>query len=179
MMVIEASKMPTIGGTAGKLVLTGQLGDVMKESATLALSWIRSNAKKLDIHFLNDNDIHIHFPEGAISKDGPSAGITITTALVSLLIEKPVAQDLAMTGEVTLRGLVLPVGGIKEKLIAAYRANFNKVLIPSGNKKDIKGLPDHVKNGLEICCVANIEQVLEHAFIDSSFDELISMSSKL
>jgi len=180
-LIVEATKM--IGD--GELVLTGQLGDVMKESATLALSWIRSNSKKLRIDsdarssLMNNVDVHIHFPEGAISKDGPSAGVTITTALVSLFTEKPTVKDLAMTGEITLRGLVLPVGGIKEKVIAAFRSGIRKVLIPSQNKKDLRDLPLHVKEGLDIILVKNIDEVIEHSFEDT-FDELsIDTLSKL
>merc|ERR1719270_1916585 len=178
-LIAEATKM--IGD--GELVLTGQLGDVMKESATLALSWIRSNSKKLRIDsaasLMNNVDVHIHFPEGAISKDGPSAGVTITTALVSLFTEKTAIQDLAMTGEITLRGLVLPVGGIKEKVIAAFRSGFQKVLIPAQNKKDLKNLPAHVREGLDIIPVKTIEEVIEHSF-EETFDELaIDTLSKL
>merc|ERR1719270_2292324 len=180
-LIVEATKM--IGD--GELVLTGQLGDVMKESATLALSWIRSNSKKLRIDsdarasLMNNVDVHIHFPEGAISKDGPSAGVTITTALVSLFTEKTAIQDLAMTGEITLRGLVLPVGGIKEKVIAAFRSGFQKVLIPAQNKKDLRNLPAHVREGLDIIPVKTIEEVIEHSF-EETFDELaIDTLSKL
>jgi len=177
-MVVEAIKMMK-RGEKGELVLTGQLGDVMKESANLALSWIRSNAKKLridsDASLMNNVDVHIHFPEGAISKDGPSAGVTITTALVSLFTEKTAIQELAMTGEITLRGLVLPVGGIKEKVIAAYRSGFRKVLIPYQNKKDLRNLPGHVREGLDIIPVKTIEEVIEHSFEETlmaNFDEL-------
>jgi len=170
-MVVEATKMKG----EGDLVLTGQLGDVMKESATLALSWIRSNSKKLglqyDSNLMDKTDIHVHFPKGSISKDGPSAGVTITTALVSLLIDKTIVPDLAMTGEITLRGVVLPVGGIKEKMIAAYRSGYKKVILPAMNKKDLRDLPKHVKDSMEFFLVSTIEEVCEHAF-DFTFDDL-------
>ena len=170
-LVVEATKMRG----NGELVLTGQLGEVMKESATLALSWIRSNAVELGLKseqsLLENVDVHIHFPEGAIGKDGPSAGITITTALVSLFTEKCVLPDLAMTGEITLRGIVLPVGGIKEKIIAAHRSGFLKVLIPSKNAKDLKELPKHIKDSLDITLVSCLEEVLENAF-EHTFEDL-------
>lgn len=149
----------------GNLILTGKLGDVMKESGEAALSYTRSRAKSLGLKpdFYNEFDVHIHLPEGAIPKDGPSAGITIATALVSALTGRPVRHDVAMTGELTLRGRVLSVGGLNEKVIAAQRAGLRTVLLPQKNDKDVKELPTEVKRGLDIKLVENMDQVLEFA----------------
>jgi ATP-dependent Lon protease len=149
----------------GNLILTGKLGDVMKESGEAALSYARSRAKSLGLSpaFYHKFDVHIHLPEGAIPKDGPSAGITIATALVSALTGRPVRHDVAMTGELTLRGRVLPVGGLNEKVIAAQRAGMKMVLLPKKNDKDIKELPSEAKKGLQIELVENMDQVLQHA----------------
>lgn len=149
----------------GKTQLTGKLGDVMKESAMAGISYVRANAERLNISpdFHKDMDIHIHVPEGAIPKDGPSAGITIATALVSALTERAVLREVAMTGEITLRGRVLPVGGIKEKLLAAHRMGISKVLLPAENKKDLDEIPDKVKKKMEFILVSSLDQVLEHA----------------
>lgn len=154
----------TMKGT-GKIQLTGKLGDVMKESAMAGISYIRSNSQFLDIEtdFYKDMDIHIHVPEGAIPKDGPSAGITIATAVISALSNTPIHRDVAMTGEITLRGRVLPVGGIKEKVLAANRMGIKKVLIPVENDKDLEEIPDKIKKKMEFVLVKDMEEVLRHA----------------
>ena len=151
----------------GKLVLTGQLGDVMKESASAGLSYIRSKAEDfgIDSEFYNNTDLHIHIPEGAIPKDGPSAGITIATAVISALTKIPVRRDVAMTGEITLRGRVLPIGGLKEKMLAAHRAGITKVIIPEENRKDLEEIPENVRGEMEIVAVENMESVLKHALL--------------
>jgi ATP-dependent Lon protease len=156
----EASLMPG----NGKLTLTGQLGDVMKESATIAMSLIRGRLGELANGFdFFKNDTHIHVPSGSTPKDGPSAGVTLTTALASLILGKPVDSKLAMTGEITLSGQVLPVGGIKEKVIAAHRSGIKKVLLPKENEKDVADIPEEVRNELEIKFVTSIENVLKEA----------------
>ena len=149
----------------GKTELTGNLGDVMKESARTAVSYIRSAAKDLRIRddFYKNSDIHIHVPEGAVPKDGPSAGITLVTAVASALTKRPVRRDLAMTGEVTLRGRVLPIGGLKEKSLAAYRAGIKTVIIPEGNKNDIEDIPDKIRDDITFIPVSNAAQVLRLA----------------
>ena len=151
---------------SGKIQLTGKLGDVMKESAMAGISYIRANAEQLKVppEFYKDMDIHIHVPEGAIPKDGPSAGITIATAVVSALSNTPVLRELAMTGEITLRGRVLPVGGIKEKLLAAHRMGVKKVLLPFENGTDLEEIPEKIKKKMEFVLVKSLEEVLEHAF---------------
>ncbi|MDI6739374.1 MAG: endopeptidase La [Candidatus Edwardsbacteria bacterium] len=161
-LFVESTKMT---GKRG-LSLTGLLGDVMKESAQAALSHIRSKAVqyKIDPKFFDKYDIHIHVPSGAIPKDGPSAGVTMVTSLVSMLSERPVKTFLAMTGEVTLRGKVLPVGGVKEKVIAAHRAGIKEVIMPTQNKKDLEEVPPHVKKKLKFHFVDNVEQVVKLAF---------------
>ena len=161
---IEVALMPG----KGSLILTGKLGDVMKESAQAAFSYVRSRSKKLgiDSDFLEKNEVHIHVPEGAIPKDGPSAGITMATALVSALTDNPVCREVAMTGEITLRGRVLPIGGLKEKLLAAHRSGIKKVLIPFENKKDLEDIPANVRDLLKIVPVENLDQVLEEALVN-------------
>ena len=149
----------------GKLQLTGQLGDVMKESAQAALSYVRTNAERFGIakDFLEKSDIHIHIPAGGMPKDGPSAGVTMFTALVSMLTGVRVRHDVAMTGEITLRGRVLPIGGLKEKVLAAHRAGIKRVLIPERNKADLDEVPAEIKNELEFIACAKMDQVLEAA----------------
>ena len=149
----------------GKLELTGSLGDVMKESARTAYSYIRSisEALPLDMDFYKNTDIHIHFPEGAVPKDGPSAGIAITTAVVSALTGIPVRADIAMTGEVTLTGNVLPIGGLKEKTMAAYRNGIKTVLIPEENVSDLKEIDDAVKENVDFISVSKADEVLSLA----------------
>ncbi|MBR2825130.1 MAG: endopeptidase La [Solobacterium sp.] len=151
----------------GGLVLTGKLGDVMKESAEIALDYIRAHAKELGIkpEFFTKHDIHIHVPEGAVPKDGPSAGVTLTTALVSALCNKPVDANLAMTGEVTLRGNVLPIGGLREKSLAANRAGIQKILIPKANLRDLDDIPDAVKESVTFIPVEKMSQVLKEALV--------------
>ncbi|WP_053955961.1 endopeptidase La [Inediibacterium massiliense] len=151
----------------GKLVLTGQLGDVMKESAQAGISYIRSKIDELHIpqDFYQTLDMHLHIPEGAIPKDGPSAGVTMATAVISELTKIPVDKNVAMTGEITLRGRVLPVGGIKEKVLAANRAGITKILLPIDNEKDIEEIPEQVRKKLEFVLIENMDQVLEHALV--------------
>ncbi|XP_021561508.1 lon protease homolog 2, peroxisomal isoform X1 [Neomonachus schauinslandi] len=166
-MFVEASRMDG----EGQLTLTGQLGDVMKESAHLAISWLRSNAKKYHLtnasgsfDLLDNTDIHLHFPAGAVTKDGPSAGVTIVTCLASLFSGRLVRSDVAMTGEITLRGLVLPVGGIKDKVLAAHRAGLKRVIIPQRNEKDLEEIPGNVRQDLSFVTASSLDEVLNAAF---------------
>ncbi|CAM4582161.1 unnamed protein product [Leuciscus chuanchicus] len=173
-MFVEASRMEG----EGQLTLTGQLGDVMKESAHLAISWLRSNAKTYFLSSgsadpLESTDIHLHFPAGAVTKDGPSAGVTIVTCLASLLSGRLVRSDVAMTGEITLRGLVLPVGGIKDKVLAAHRANLKRVIIPKRNEKDLEEIPAHVRADLDFVFASTLDEVLNAAF-DGGFPSAVS-----
>lgn len=162
-LVIEVTVMP---GT-GKLTLTGKLGDVMKESAQAAFSYTRSRVKELNIpaDFHEKNDIHIHIPEGAIPKDGPSAGITMATALISALTNVPVSRHVAMTGEITLRGRVLPIGGLKEKSLAAHRAGIRTVLMPKDNEKDLEEIPESIREAMTFIPVGHMDEVLKHALV--------------
>ena len=165
MLEVECAPMPGKGG----LKLTGQLGDVMKESAETAFSWVRSHSESLGLakDFYKDIDLHVHVPEGAVPKDGPSAGVTMTTALVSALTQKPVRQDVAMTGEVTLRGRVLPIGGLKEKTLAAFRAGIKTLIIPEENQKDLEKIPAEVLSRFRIVPVKDVEEVLRTALAEA------------
>ena len=160
---IEVNVMPG----KGELILTGQLGDVMKESAQAGITYIRSIASDYNVgpEFFQENDIHVHIPEGAVPKDGPSAGITMATAILSAIIKKPVRADLAMTGEITLRGRVLPIGGLKEKLLAAKYAKIKEVLVPAENKPDIQELDKEITDGLTITFVSSMKEVLNKALV--------------
>jgi len=160
---IEVNVMPG----KGELMLTGQIGDVMKESAQAGITYIRSIASdyKVEPEFFQENDIHVHIPEGAVPKDGPSAGITMATAILSAIIKKPVRADLAMTGEITLRGRVLPIGGLKEKLLAAKYAKIKEVLVPAENKPDIQELDKEITDGLTITFVSSMKEVLNKALV--------------
>ena len=151
----------------GRLLLTGKLGDVMKESGQAAFSYVKNNADKLNIdpEVFSKNDIHIHVPEGAVPKDGPSAGVALTTAIASLLTHRKVDHKLGMTGEITLRGRVLPIGGLREKSIAAHRSGLKKILIPKENMKDIEDIPETVLKDLQIIPVSTAEEVLEIALL--------------
>jgi len=170
LLFIETLIMPG----KGKLTVTGKLGDVMQESAQAALSYVRSRAENLMIEdeFYKKYDIHIHIPEGAIPKDGPSAGITMCTSLVSALTKRKVHRDIAMTGEITLRGRVLPIGGLKEKIIAAHRGGIKKILIPKENEKDLKDVPKTISKQLEIVPLEHMDEVLTHALILDEGDSL-------
>jgi ATP-dependent Lon protease len=170
---IEVSVMPG----KGNLKITGKLGDVMQESAHAAYSYVRSRATRwgLPPDFYEKVDIHIHVPEGAVPKDGPSAGITMVTALVSALTQKPVRKDIAMTGEITLRGNVLPIGGLKEKLLAAQRAGLSRVLIPEENVKDLYDVPEEILRDVAIVPVDHVDQVLRLALNIESDDPLVEI----
>ena len=163
LLTIEVAQMPG----KGKLTVTGKLGDVMQESAQAAMSYVRSRAKMLGLSpdFYQKIDLHIHVPEGAIPKDGPSAGITMATALVSALTAKPVSKDVAMTGEITLRGNVLPIGGLKEKIFAAHRGGIKTVLVPKENIKDLKDVPKNILKGIQVVEITHMDQVLRHALV--------------
>jgi len=176
LLFIEATRMTGKGG----LTLTGQLGDVMKESAQAALSYLRSNAERLGISptFLEKTDIHLHFPAGSIPKDGPSAGVTILTALTSLLTGIRVRSDTAMTGEATLRGLVLPVGGIKEKVLAAHRAGIKRVILPERCRKDLQDVPEQARNELEFIFATRMDEVLHAAMETDPFKNALPVPAE-
>ena len=160
---IEVNVMPG----KGEFQLTGQLGDVMKESAQAGISYIRSVSKEFHIskEFFKENDIHIHIPEGAVPKDGPSAGITMATAMLSAITKRKVRADVAMTGEITLRGRVLPIGGLKEKTLAAKNAGIKTVCVPKKNQKDIEEISEEIKQGLKIVYVETMQEVLDTALV--------------
>ena len=160
---IEVNLMPG----KGEFLLTGQLGDVMKESAQAGISYIRSVAEEyhIDSEFFQTHDLHIHIPEGAVPKDGPSAGITMATAMLSAITKTPARANVAMTGEITLRGRVLPIGGLKEKLLAAKTAGIEKVLIPLENRADVSEMDEEITKDLEIVPVSSMKEVLEHALV--------------
>ena len=151
----------------GNLTITGKLGDVMKESAQAAMSYVRSRADMLGLErdFYQNMDINIHVPEGAIPKDGPSAGIAITTSIVSAFTKLKVKKDVAMTGEITLRGSVLPIGGLKEKALAAHRGLISKIIIPKENEKDLKDIPANIRRKMKIVMVDHMDAVLKHALV--------------
>ncbi len=163
LMQIEALRMPG----SGRLIVTGQLGDVMRESVDAAYSYVRARGRELgvDAEEFKDTDVHIHFPAGAIPKDGPSAGAAVTLAIASVLSRRPVRRDLAMTGEVTLRGKVLEIGGVKEKVLAAYRAGLRRVMMPKSNEKDLRDIPEEVRNAMTFIFVASMEEVLAIALL--------------
>jgi len=162
-LFVEATRMKG----KGALTLTGSLGDVMKESAQAALSYAKAHAGELGINreIFDNSDFHIHIPEGAIPKDGPSAGVTMATSLLSVCTEKKIRWNVAMTGEITLRGSVLPVGGIKEKVLAAQRAGIDTMLLPKANKKDLIDIPANVKRDIKFIFVDEINEVFKHAML--------------
>ncbi len=166
-LFVEETATPTTNGHGGgSLTLTGQLGDVMKESAQIALSYVRSHAEELGIsaESINQN-FHIHVPAGAVPKDGPSAGVTMTTAIVSLLTGRPVRNTVGMTGEVTLQGLVLPIGGVKQKVLAAHRMGLKEVILPQRNDKDLDDVPESVRKEMTFHLASQVDDVLSHALV--------------
>jgi ATP-dependent Lon protease len=177
LLTVEATVLPG----KGKLMITGKLGEVMQESAQAAMSYVRSRAEALGLEkrFLETTDIHVHVPEGAIPKDGPSAGIAMATGLVSALVRLPVRKDVAMTGEITLRGRVLPIGGLKEKVLAAHRAGIKKVLIPRENEKDVREIPRRVRERLQVVLVDHMDEVLREALLVQNPDDLLTRLPRL
>jgi ATP-dependent Lon protease len=171
LLMIEVTTMPG----KGELIITGKLGDVMTESARAAMSYVRSRAVLLGLEkdFYQKIDLHIHVPEGATPKDGPSAGIAITNSIVSALTRIPVRRDVAMTGEITLRGRVLPIGGLKEKIFAAHRGLIKTVLIPKDNEKDLKDIPDTIAQNIEIIMVEHLDEVLKLALLPSHPEDFL------
>ncbi len=170
LLLVEVALMPG----SGKIEITGKLGEVMQESARAALSYIRSRAEMFGLRsdFYKDVDIHVHVPEGATPKDGPSAGVTLATSLISALLHIPVRNDVAMTGEITLRGRVLPIGGLREKLLAAHRGGITNVIIPADNESDLKEVPEAILKDIEITCVDHLDEVLSRALVDTSAETL-------
>jgi ATP-dependent Lon protease len=171
-LFIEASRMPG----AGKLILTGQLGDVMKESAQAALTLIKARAEQLGIsqELLEKSDIHVHVPAGATPKDGPSAGVAMFTALASLLTGRPVKSEVAMTGEISLRGLVLPIGGVKEKVLAALRAGITTVMLPARNKRDLDEIPAEAREKLKFVWVEKVDDALGTALSGAAEETMLA-----
>ena len=165
LLTVEAILIPG----KGKMTITGKLGDVMQESIQAANAYVRSRATEFGIEppLFEKSDIHVHVPEGAVPKDGPSAGVAMVTSMVSVLTGISVRKDVAMTGEISLRGRVLPIGGLKEKMLAALRGGVKKVIIPKDNEKDLVDIPDNVKNGLEIIIASTVDEVLDHALTQS------------
>ncbi len=159
-------------------MVTGKLGDVMQESAQAAISYVRSRTKelKIDNNFHEELDLHIHIPEGAIPKDGPSAGIALCTSIVSALTHRPVSRLVAMTGEITLRGRVLPIGGLKEKLLAAHRGGIKTVLIPEENQKDLHDIPANILKQVDVITVEHMDEVLSHALMTEDGESLFQHS---
>jgi ATP-dependent Lon protease len=174
LMVIEALRM----NGSGRMTVTGQLGDVMRESVEAAYSYVRSRASKIGIpdSAFKEFDIHVHLPAGAIPKDGPSAGISLTLAIASALSQRPVRRDLAMTGEVTLRGKVLEIGGVKEKVLAAYRAGLRQLIMPKSNEKDLRDVPDEVKKAVAFSFVGMMDEVLGIALLPAVHDDAAAPS---
>ena len=167
LLVVEVTTVPG----KGKLTITGKLGDVMQESAQAAMSYVRSRANFLELEegFYDKVDIHIHVPEGAIPKDGPSAGLCMATALTSAFTKRPVSKDVAMTGEITLRGRALPIGGLKEKILAAHRGGITKILIPRENEKDLIEIPKNILKDIKVIAVDHMDAVLMHALAWEDF----------
>ena len=164
----------------GQLTLTGKLGDVMQESAQAAMSYVRAKAEAFGIpkEFNRSTDVHVHVPEGAIPKDGPSAGITITTSLVSTLTRIPTRRDVAMTGEITLRGKVLPIGGVKEKVLAAHRANLTTIILPKDNEKDLADVPTSVLDQIDVHMVDTMDEVLKIALTEAPVPKLPALEAE-
>ncbi|MBA3657246.1 MAG: AAA family ATPase, partial [Gemmatimonadaceae bacterium] len=175
LMIIEALRMPG----SGRLVVTGQLGDVMRESVDTAYSYVRSRADSLGIpdEEFRESDLHIHFPAGAIPKDGPSAGAAVTLAIASVLSRRPVRRNLAMTGEVTLRGKVLEIGGVKEKIYAAYRAGLREVIMPSTNQKDLRDIPDEIRKAMTFTFVSTMDEIVRSVLLPKPQTDSVVASS--
>jgi len=177
-LIIEATQM----SGSGQMKLTGQLGDVMKESASICLSWIRAHAQQLGLpelatgDYFKKRDIHLHFPAGGVPKDGPSAGVAITMSLLSMLWDRAMRADTAMTGEISLRGLVMPVGGVKEKVLAALRYGIRRVIIPERCFKDLAEIPDHIKAQIDVVLIHTLEDAIKNAFAEVDVPENLHVS---